>query len=171
MRIDRPLLWKFLQSVARILSTLLFDLKVYGQKNVPARGGVLIVSNHQSSMDPVILAVRLRRPLNFSRNRSCGNTDTSRGFSRSCTPFRCGRGWRRARRKETIQRLQEGHLMNVYPKARARSTATIAPLQKGVLGSSSAPRCLCARHHHRCIRSVARSARGLALQAGARTFR
>ena len=29
------------------------------------RGGVLIVSNHQGNLDPVLLAVRLKRPLNY----------------------------------------------------------------------------------------------------------
>src|SRR5580698_9905968 len=62
---ERTLRWKCLQVVVRILATLLFDLKVYGRHNVPARGGALIVSNHQGNLDAVLLAVRLDRPLNF----------------------------------------------------------------------------------------------------------
>src|SRR5437016_5259032 len=65
MHTERPFLWKTLQSFARILSTHFFDLKVFGLHHVPSRGGVLIVSNHQSSLDPVVLAVRLRRPVNY----------------------------------------------------------------------------------------------------------
>src|ERR1700676_1832502 len=54
-------LWKFLRTIARIGTTLLFDLKVYGAHRVPAKGGVLLVSNHQSYLDPVLLGVRLNR--------------------------------------------------------------------------------------------------------------
>ena len=44
--------------LARVLTTQLFDLKVYGCENVPKRGGALILSNHQSNLDPVLLAVK-----------------------------------------------------------------------------------------------------------------
>jgi hypothetical protein len=41
---QRWLVWKSLQSVARIFATMLFDLKVYGLDHVPAIGGALIVA-------------------------------------------------------------------------------------------------------------------------------
>ena len=47
------------QVFCRIGSTLLFDLKVKGVENVPRRGGVLIVANHQSYLDPMLVGVRL----------------------------------------------------------------------------------------------------------------
>src|SRR5438477_976919 len=65
METRRSLPWRYLQILARLLTTLLFDLKASGLRNVPRRGGVLIVSNHQSYLDPVLLAVRLDRPLNY----------------------------------------------------------------------------------------------------------
>ena len=34
--------------------------------------------------------------------------------------------------KETIQRLQEGHLMNIYPEGSRTEDGEIAPLQRGV---------------------------------------
>jgi 1-acyl-sn-glycerol-3-phosphate acyltransferase len=34
--------------------------------------------------------------------------------------------------KETIQRLQEGHLMNIYPEGARTRDGEIAPLQRGV---------------------------------------
>ncbi len=49
----------------RFFTTLWFDLKVYGAHHVPKHGGVLIASNHQSNLDPVLVAVKLHRPLSF----------------------------------------------------------------------------------------------------------
>jgi len=133
MRTERRFLWKCLQVVARVLTTLLFDLKVYGRRHVPARGGVLIVSNHQSALDPVVLAVRLSRPMNYLAKSELFQY---RCFTRllrvvNAFPVRQGAGDVRAV-KETIQRLQEGHLMNVYPEGARTLDGEIGPMQKGV---------------------------------------
>src|SRR5277367_4767043 len=62
---ERSLLWKSLQIIARIFTSLWFDLKVYGVENVPKTGPVLLIANHQSYLDPVLVAVRLDRPVSF----------------------------------------------------------------------------------------------------------
>src|SRR6478672_1679392 len=67
MNLDRTFEWKCLQVAARFVTTVAFDLRVEGLDHVPdrARGGALIVSNHQGNLDPVLLGVRLTRPLNY----------------------------------------------------------------------------------------------------------
>jgi 1-acyl-sn-glycerol-3-phosphate acyltransferase len=112
----------------------LFDLKVYGQQNVPARGGVLLVSNHQSYLDPMLLAVRLSRPLNYIAAAQLFEHRFGGWFLRSVLnsfPVRQGVGDVGAI-KETIRRLEEGHLLNIYPEGSRTSNGQIAPLQKGV---------------------------------------
>src|SRR5688572_33443733 len=61
----RTLLYRVGHAVCRLTTTLAFDLKAYGVKNVPKSGGVLIVANHQSYLDPVILGVPMTRVLSF----------------------------------------------------------------------------------------------------------
>ena len=51
--------------LAWLLATLWHRAEVRGLENIPAAGGALIVSNHQSNLDPVLLAVRLNRPVNY----------------------------------------------------------------------------------------------------------
>ena len=62
---QRRLIWKSLQTLAHILSTVFFDLKVDGLENIPSTGGALIACNHQSYLDPILMNVRLRRPLSY----------------------------------------------------------------------------------------------------------
>src|ERR1700688_1742001 len=62
---QRSLIWKYFQIIARIGTTLMFDLKTYGRENVPKDGGVLLVANHQSYLDPGLVAVHLYRPVSF----------------------------------------------------------------------------------------------------------
>jgi 1-acyl-sn-glycerol-3-phosphate acyltransferase len=129
-----PLLWKCAQAVARFLTTLLFDLKVYGRRCVPARGGVLVVSNHQGNLDPVLLGCRMERPMSY-----LGKSDLFEVHP-FCTwlirslggiPVRQGAGDVGAV-KETIQRLREGHVLNFYPEGARTKDGEIGPLEKGV---------------------------------------
>ena len=63
--LKESLLWRTLRIPARLLATFLFDLKVYRRHFVPRTGGVLLVANHQSYLDPVLVAVYLRRPMSY----------------------------------------------------------------------------------------------------------
>ena len=135
MNTERSFHWKCMQAVARFLTTLLFDLKVEGLHNMPprARGGVLIVSNHQGNLDPVLLAVRLKRPLNYIAKSELFGNRWADFLLRAVNafPVRQGAGDVHAV-KETIHRLQAGHLLNIYPEGSRTSDGKIGPLQKGV---------------------------------------
>jgi 1-acyl-sn-glycerol-3-phosphate acyltransferase len=58
-------LWKAGRALCRLYTTLAFDLKVYRTDHVPPTGGALVVSNHQSYLDPILLGVQLRRPMSY----------------------------------------------------------------------------------------------------------
>ena len=134
MKLQRSLAWRCLQAIARPLATVLFDLKVYGCDNIPPHGGVLIVSNHQSLLDPILLPVHLNRPLNYIAKSELFQNPFCAWFLRSvfnAFPVRQGHGDVRAV-KETIQRLREGHLMNIYPEGARTMDGEIAQLQRGV---------------------------------------
>jgi 1-acyl-sn-glycerol-3-phosphate acyltransferase len=134
MKTERSVPWSCLQTIVRPLATLLFNLKVYGRHHIPAEGGVLIVSNHQSLLDPILLPLRLDRPLNYIAKSELFKYRFGAWFLRSVLnafPVRQGQGDVRAV-KETIQRLQEGHLMNIYPEGARTADGEIAPLQRGV---------------------------------------
>lgn len=134
MRTEHSFLWKCLQVIVRPLAFFLFDLKVYGREHIPAQGGVLIVSNHQSLLDPILLPLRLGRPLNYIAKSELFRNRFFAWFLRSILnafPVRQGQGDVRAV-KETIMRLQEGHLMNIYPEGARTEDGEIAPLQRGV---------------------------------------
>lgn len=130
---ERSFLWKTLQIPAWIGTKLLFDLKVFGVENVPASGGVLLAANHQSYLDPVLIAVRLRRPVSYlAKSELFENPHLSRLIrSLHAFPVRQGAGDLGAVR-ETIRRLEEGHVLNVYPEGTRTLDGEIGRLQKGI---------------------------------------
>jgi len=59
------MLYLLLRLFALAPSKLLFRFHVTGREFIPKEGGVLIVSNHASYLDPIILGVAFPRPLYF----------------------------------------------------------------------------------------------------------
>jgi len=53
----RPIVW--------VVMRVFFRLRVRGARNIPEKGGVLIASNHQSFLDPMVIAAGAMRPVSF----------------------------------------------------------------------------------------------------------
>lgn len=131
--VREPLIYSVGRIFARPWADQWFDLKVYGVSNVPRHGGVLIVSNHQSYLDPILIAVKLPRPLSFLAKSELFANRFAGALLRSLNafPVRQGAGDVGAV-KETIRRLQEGHALNVYPEGTRSPDGEILPMQPGI---------------------------------------
>jgi 1-acyl-sn-glycerol-3-phosphate acyltransferase len=127
------LVYRIGRVICRLWTTEWFDLKVYGLRHVPRRGGVLIVSNHQSFLDPVLLAVQLPRPVSFLARHGLFENRFFGWLIRNLNayPVRQGEGDVGAV-KETIRRLQEGHALNLFPEGSRSDDGQIGPMQPGV---------------------------------------
>ena len=127
------LLWRFTQLTTRIASTLAFDFKVYGADYVPRTGGVLMVSNHQSYLDPVLLAVKLKRPMGYMAKSELFKNPFFAKLIRGLNafPIKQGKGDKGAI-EETVKRLHEGYLLNIFPEGTRTLDGLIQPLQRGV---------------------------------------
>lgn len=132
--VDRPgPVWKSARTLVRIWSSLWFDLKVWGLNNVPRTGGALIVSNHQSFLDPALLGARLPRSMSYMAKSELFENRLLSWLIRSlgAFPVRQGAGDIRAI-KETVQRLQEGRILNIFPEGSRTENGQIMPMQPGV---------------------------------------
>jgi 1-acyl-sn-glycerol-3-phosphate acyltransferase len=130
---QRSLNWRILQVIARIFTTVWFNLKTYGRENVPQTGGVLLLANHQSYLDPVLVSVHLKRPVSFMARSSLFKNPFFARFIRSLNafPVRLGQGDVSAI-KECVRQLQEGRALNVYPEGTRTLTGKIGAIEKGI---------------------------------------
>jgi 1-acyl-sn-glycerol-3-phosphate acyltransferase len=125
--------WNCVQVFSKIVGALMFELKVYGTEHMPPTGGVLLVSNHQSYLDPVLLGVWLKRPMSYLakselfKNRLFAKLIRSLG----AFPLKQGKG-DKAAIEETIRRLQEGHLLAVFAEGTRTEDGELQPIQRGV---------------------------------------
>ena len=73
--------FKFMKVVARVLAFILFRFDVSGMENIPKNGPYLLCSNHISALDPVVLAVFMKRQPRFMGKKELfGNWFLNRFF-------------------------------------------------------------------------------------------
>lgn len=118
----------------RITFVLAFRVRVFGQLNVPRRGGVLIVSNHQSYLDPVLLSLGFDRAVSFMARRTLFRNPVFGGLIAALNsfPVTVG-GLDTAAVREAVRRLQSGECLVVFPEGTRTADGRIAPLRPGIL--------------------------------------
>jgi 1-acyl-sn-glycerol-3-phosphate acyltransferase len=133
MRHEPSLLWKTLWVPARILTSTMFDIKVYGRHHVPMDGGVLMVSNHQSYLDPVLVGVQLGRPLSYMAKAELFENPAFAWLIRSLEafPIRKGEG-DKAAIETTIRELEAGKMLLVFPEGTRTLDGQIGPMERGI---------------------------------------
>ena len=63
-------LWTLGKVFLQFFSVLCFHVRVAGRENVPAKGGALLVTNHQSMLDPWMIGIALHRQIHFMARES-----------------------------------------------------------------------------------------------------
>ena len=104
----------------------------YGKENIPEEGAFLLVSNHQSFLDPVFCGIALKRPLYFlARDTLFKNWFFGWLISSVNTiPVRRGEADLSAMKK-IIGKLKEGNGVCLFPEATRSSDGKIAPFKSG----------------------------------------
>src|SRR6187455_3308676 len=54
-----------LRPAANVISNALWHTRYTGTKHIPSNGGLLVAANHQTYMDPLWIALPIKRPLRF----------------------------------------------------------------------------------------------------------
>ena len=126
-------LYKLGQSFFRFVALTGFDLKTSGIEHIPRRGGVLIVANHQSFLDPIMLAVNIPRAVSFLAKSELFENKYFGRLIRGVNafPVRQGEGDVGAVR-ETIKRLQDGHVLIMFPEGGRSEDGRVAKIEGGV---------------------------------------
>ncbi len=115
-----------------VLATILMRWRATGQGNIPATGGVILVSNHVSYFDVVFLGIPLRRPLNYLA-RSTLFFSILGWFIRSVGAFPIQReGIGASGMKETLRTLRAGRIVALFPEGTRSRDGELGTLKPGI---------------------------------------
>jgi 1-acyl-sn-glycerol-3-phosphate acyltransferase len=107
-------------------------LRICGRENVPQKGAFVLVSNHQSFLDPLFCGVPLKRPLHFLARDTLFANRLFGGLIASVNtiPVKLGTA-DLSTMKTVISRLKEGNGFCLFPEGTRTSDGKIAPFKPG----------------------------------------
>jgi 1-acyl-sn-glycerol-3-phosphate acyltransferase len=116
-----------------VLCQLLFRIRVYGLQNIPAEGPFLLLSNHQSFLDPVLCGARLPRPLCYVARDSLFTIPVFSVLIRSLNviPIKRNQADISAIR-QIVQRLKTGWGVGLFPEATRSRDGRISVIKPGI---------------------------------------
>lgn len=110
--------YRCLRLLAQGIFVLYFKGRVFGLRNVPATGGVLLACNHQSYFDPVAATLPLYREGNYMARDTLFINPYFRRLIESLNAFPVKRGAADVGAvKEIMRRLKDGRIVVVFPEA------------------------------------------------------
>ena len=110
-----------------------FSGRAWGHRNVPTRGGVLLVSNHQSYFDPMLATLALPRQCSYMARDTLFVNPVFRTLIESLNAFPVRRGEADLRAiKEAMRRLRNGYAVLLFPEGTRSASGQMGAIQPGV---------------------------------------
>jgi len=128
------MLYWFLRSVIRVVLLIWRRWTVRGIENLPARGGVVVVANHVSNLDPVVVGCALTRKIHFMAKAELFKVPLLASLIRALGAFPVNRekSDRHAIRR-ALEILESGQIVGVFPEGTRSKTGE---LQKPHIGAA-----------------------------------
>ena len=130
--LGKRLWYDFLRVVCRLVGVVVFRIRVRGREFIPSSGGGLILSNHQSHLDPLLIGLATDRRLNFVARKTLFAFPPFRWLINSLDAIpldRAGSGF--GGLKETLRRLKQDELVLIFPEGTRTHTGCIGKVMPG----------------------------------------
>ena len=126
-----------LRFVAVLLARLLYRLRVSGEERIPAEGAALLVANHVSFVDWLLIASVSPRPVRFVMHHTFMRLPVLRWLFRDArvipiAPAREDAATLEAAYGRIAVELAAGELVCVFPEGRITSDGRLSPFRPGV---------------------------------------
>jgi acyl-[acyl-carrier-protein]-phospholipid O-acyltransferase/long-chain-fatty-acid--[acyl-carrier-protein] ligase len=121
----------FLQTALLILVRLLYRLRVVGIENMPKEGGVLLVCNHVSYVDVVILGVISPRPIRFLSFEGFERSWITRFIMRTMRTIPVAESKAKDAIHKASDALKAGEVVCIFPEGHVTRNGGILPLSRG----------------------------------------
>ena len=114
----------------------LYRVRVVGEGELPEKGGALLVPNHVSFIDFVLLLAVIDRPIRFIVHREYYDRFYLKPFMKSlgCIPISASEGPRQILRalRDAGRLLDQGELVCIFPEGQISRTGTLLPFNRGL---------------------------------------
>jgi dolichyl-phosphate beta-glucosyltransferase len=127
--------WMFFagRAIFRTIFGTYYRFECHGRDSVPKQGGLLLVSNHASNLDPPLLGAAMRRPVHYMAKRELFELPILGPMLRSVNAHPVKRGTAdRAAIRESLDLLRRGEIVVVFPEGTRTSDGELQQGKPGV---------------------------------------
>lgn len=126
--------YQFSTRLFKLFLLIWHRLRIRGAENIPARGGILMASNHASFLDPPVVGAGYRgRPVRFMARDTLWNSKFGSWWMDhvGCIPVSRGTGDLKAL-KLTIKALKEGRAVSMFPEGTRTEDGELQKAKGGI---------------------------------------
>jgi 1-acyl-sn-glycerol-3-phosphate acyltransferase len=109
-----------------------FSLRREGWKNVPKKGPLLLLSNHQSMFDPVLVGLSSRRYLSYLARKNLFEQPVLAPLIRSLNAIPIDRNMGKDGIQAVLDALGHGQAVLMFPEGERTHDGSVEPLKPGV---------------------------------------
>lgn len=122
----------FLKFNCRLGAVCLFHVRCAGRERVPRLGGGLMLSNHQSNLDPILVGLASDRRLNYVARKTLFKFAPFRWLINSLDAIPIDReGTGLEGLKETLKRLKRGEIVLLFPEGTRTPDGEVQRMKPG----------------------------------------
>lgn len=123
--------------ISYLLSHCLYRVSVSGRQHIPEQGAALIVANHVSYVDALILMGTSTRPVRFVMDKSISELPVLKHVFRHagvipiCSPLKCAETYKRAF-EQIEQAFSNDEVVCLFPEGRLTSNGELGEFRPGI---------------------------------------
>lgn len=126
--------WRTYQFLLQIVFGVWLRYRARGMERLPADSGALLLINHQSFLDPLVVGIAFRRPVSFLARDSLFRVPVIGWILRKTYVMPINReAASTASLREAIRRLNHGFYVGIFPEGTRSETGEIGTLKPGFL--------------------------------------
>lgn len=130
----RNLHWTVLQAIFRLVFSVWLRYRARGLRNVPPEGGGVVLVNHLSFLDPLLVGLPLSRPVSFLARDSLFRVPLVGWVLRNTYVMPINRDAASTTSiREAVARLKHGFLVGIFPEGTRSGDGAVGEFKPGFL--------------------------------------
>lgn len=126
------IVYKFARLVAKPIFNIFWRVKVTGRENIPAKGRYIFCPNHITNLDPIFLAINIKRPICYMAKAELFEKGWLAPLLRAIQVFPVSRGTGDTTALDhAVEQLEKGLYVGIFPEGTRSKTGKLLPLKSG----------------------------------------
>lgn len=123
------------RNICRIIAAIIFRLRISGYENIPEEGAFVVVGNHISILDPVVISFITPRPIHFMAKAELFRNKFTKWLFESVKTIKVERGANDVSAiKKSLSVLKNGEILGIFPEGtRTAGKAAHAQAKSGAV--------------------------------------